>query len=684
MAVMLKVSVSKKTYAIIIFASIINPLWYLTQGYSPKHDSFLQAQIINYISESLINTNQYPIWLPQVSNGIPIILYDLIFIGPLEGISILLATLIGIKTLNITYGIYLIVSNIFVSVFFLKILNEINGKNHENVIITSLLTLTLQPLYQFSYNYKVIILFIFVAYFLIIYTKHPKIKNFINVVFSLLIMGIAGQTIYHTVMIFYIIFPIILYVTVKHWKNIFRLSEIKFNIKISNVILYLSILTGTLLIINYYFLIKKYFEILIPGRNKNATTSYENAINHGGFNGIEKFLTIFGKSQIDLNLVGFTGCVISIYVLLEIFRNYREINRNPIFTYTIILISWTVILTLPVPFVIKFMHQYMPGFAYVRHLSYFSTILIPLILILFSIVIAKAKSNINLLLSTLIGTIIQFVINSKLELLIINIFIFTIILIIIRVRTKSEILFIVFCTTYIAQWITTTNLEYLSKNDYTKSYSIESEIRTDPASSLSLKSIRSNENIGTLSTVITLLNNEDYCLNYSNWQNPNYLRVDFILKTIYENHPEIWNESSNLSTNSLESCGEKKIFITNDVDRKKEYQDFYKIGSYSRELNVETTKGNEKLEYDLIYQDAFFPFWRVEVDGASRVITEENGYKKISRVVNGNNVKFYINYSEIFIFYAFKILNLLSFVFFVSKIFNYSNKQGRLLNRNLN
>jgi hypothetical protein len=101
-------------------------------------------------------------------------------------------------------------------------------------------------------------------------------------------------------------------------------------------------------------------------------------------------------------------------------------------------------------------------------------------------------------------------------------------------------------------------------------------------------------------------------------------------------------------------------------------------------LNVETTKGNEKLEYDLIYQDAFFPFWRVEVDGASRVITEENGYKKISRVVNGNNVKFYINYSEIFIFYAFKILNLLSFVFFVSKIFNYSNKQGRLLNRNLN
>ena len=673
---MLKVNLRIKTCVIIIFVSIINPLWYLFKGYSPKHDSFLHAQIINFISESLSQTYQYPIWLPQVSHGIPIIFYDLIFIGPLEVVSIIVASFLGLKTLNITYVIYLIISNIFVSVFFLKILNEINGKSRKNLIITSLLTMTLQPLFQFSYNYKIIILFIFITYFLVIYIRNPKIIHFINLMFAIIIMGLFGQTIYHTVMLCYILSPIILFVSIKHSKSILRGNNINTKNKTTTIFIYILTSVSALIVVNYYIQIRKYFEILIPGRNNNATTSLENAINHGGFNGIEKFLTIFGKNQIDLNLVGFSGCVISIYVILEIFQNYNEIRKNPFFFYIMILIGWMVILTLPVPFVIRFMHLYMPGFSYIRHLSYFSTLLIPLILILFSIVVAKKNKDRNILLSTFIGSTIQFVFNLKFDLLILNIIIIILLMFILRQNINREILFAAFCATYIAQWITTTNFEYLSKIHYTKAYTIESETRTDPASSLSLKSIKSNEDIGTLSTTITLLNNEDYCLNYSNWQNSNYLRVDFMLETIYANHPELWNESSEQNSNKLESCGRKKIFITNNVNSEKEFQDFYKISSYSRELKVEISEFNEKIEYEIVYQDAFYPFWKVEVDGASRNITDEKGYKKISRVVNGNNVKFYINHSDIILFYVYKIFNLLSFVLFVSKIFNQSQKDS--------
>ena len=98
---MIKVKTRKlieNNYVFII--SAITPFYYFINGYWPKHDSLHNAIVIQFVSNNIINFNEYPIWAPQVGHGMPFVFFDILIIGPIEFTSIILASFFNVLSLN--------------------------------------------------------------------------------------------------------------------------------------------------------------------------------------------------------------------------------------------------------------------------------------------------------------------------------------------------------------------------------------------------------------------------------------------------------------------------------------------------------------------------------------------------------------------------------------------------------
>jgi hypothetical protein len=657
---MLKTKKLLENNYIFVIAAII-PFYYFINGFWPRHDSFHHAIVIQFVTNSLINLNEYPIWTSQVGHGMPFIFFDILSIGLIEFASILVARFFNVESLNNVFYIYIYLSNLVACFMMNKILvNIVENKNRLFIVMTNFIFIvTIQPLYSIYFNYRIIITFTCFLYFLIAFVKKTNIINIINLFSCVVIVGLIGNTFYATIMMVYIIFPALIYATVIKRKEIWTFQKIK----LSQITMYLLVIVISLYLIYYYFSISHDFQFLSPGRNKDGTTNFDVLLTWGGFSGIDKFLVILGRNQIDANLVAFTGGLIAVYITIEFFSRIRNLqNRNMYFDSLIITVAWTLLLTFPSKGISSFMFSYMPGYSYIRHLSYFSTLLIPLLFILIYLIsangIAKHKMITSLLVIISLYSFIQY--SPRLFFIYLMILIF---IIFYRNRKGMNLLyFTLFCATFLSQWMLTTNFNHLGKISLKKFEDSNPIVRIDPAKSLKLQNLRQSTELGVLYSSISLFTNEEYCINYSNWQDKNYIRVDFLLKPIYESHPELWKDEKIDSNEFKFGCGYSNVVVVENNSGNILNQSLNYDGLYSATTRLSIKAYDEMRNYDLIYKNAYHSMWGATVNGVDQNIEEYNGYMKVGNIKNGDVIDFYIDRFVILNLIIFKILSFVSFV----------------------
>ena len=508
---------------------------------------------------------------------------------------------------------------------------------------------------------------------MIIYVKKTSIVNLINLFVCVVIVGFIGNTPYLTIMMVYLILPALIYATVRNRKEFWTFQKIK----LSQKTMYLLVVIVSLYLIYYYFSIYQDFQLLSPGRNRDGTNIFDDLLTYGGFSGIDKFLVIFGRNQIDANLVTFTGGLIAVYIIIEFFSRITNLqNRNMYFDSLLITVAWTLLLTFPSKGISSFMFSYMPGYSYIRHLSYFGALLIPLLFILIYLItangIAKHKMITSLLVIISLYSFIQY--SPRLFFIYLMILIF---IIFYRNRKGMNLLyFTLLCATFLSQWMLTTDLNHLGKISLQKFEDSNPIVRIDPAKSLKLQNLRQSTELGTLYSSVSLFTNEEYCINYSNWQDKNFIRVDFLLKHIYESHPELWKDEKLDSNESKFGCGDSNIVVVENNSGDISNQSFNYEGLYSTTTRLSIKAYDEMKNYDLIYKDAYHSMWGATVNGVEHNIEEYNGYKKVGNIKNGDIIDFYINRFVIMNLIIFKILSFMCFILLVltvKKDFKVSN-----------
>lgn len=197
-----------------IFFVLLFQYFFLFRGRIPGHDTLFQFETFGIFYSSLLHFHEIPLWLPYYNYGTPSN-YFLMLIAPSSFIVSGIGMLIEYKNvLNLFYASILLEEFVFlIGIYFLA--RKLYSNFHTAVFITASSALSIFPLWQICFDFRLVIWIPYLLYFSIRLVESKDVK-YIFALGIVLILSMIGQAAYFLPMVaVYVGLFIVIYV----WAN---------------------------------------------------------------------------------------------------------------------------------------------------------------------------------------------------------------------------------------------------------------------------------------------------------------------------------------------------------------------------------------------------------------------------------------------------------------------------------
>ena len=680
-----------------------------------NHDTLSEFINYKYTFDSFALTGKFPLWNPYLAYGISTSLTNFSTSGT-EYLSILIGKLVGSTNslpffnLSIILDSFLYISGIILILQHLKI---------EKIIIffsIFVAAFSLNPIHQIYFDHSLIVKIPLLIYS-IIYLSENFYKRIVLFLLFQLSYIYSGEVTYFLIVYAYL--SIMIFLILIYWdKNMLNINTpLLLNHK--NFLL-MGLLIS--LIFFYYINIMDFltnYQFISPGRGQMGEMTFNNFINYGGYNNLEKLKNFIGGKPVtqdfDLHL-GIIPIALSAMSLLYLNKLSKKIKRMTALLW-ILIVGLIIFSHAYDQSIIHKIIYYFPGMSKVRHLAYFLSIAKPIFIILSGIglhvFLKYCKTIKDITINEYLALFIAFLLLSAtlyweyyFQSIVFTLFI-TLSTLAIRNKIQPYVICIAILALCSGDLIFHKFTVYPYKDyiyDQFKFNSIGNNHfpfvnRTDPAKSQKNKEFK--ESLPTKGFARYDSENsyikEDYCYQI--------YRQDFLLKTVYKelsannlNFNPSANEFHENETNKTISrkkfgCERPKIElippglaknipINGNLNLKNE--DYKNINADNKKNSFSLNKYNsDEINFDinnaytktlpLIYYDSFHTYWESFTDGKENKIYLFNGaFKGIYLPPGSHKVTFQIKRLYIYLEMAraavLSILTLLILFWLINKI----------------
>jgi len=625
------------------------------------HDSLERYISYTYQFDAFNDFKEIPLWNPYISYGLSQT-SNLFVTSSAEFLSIITGSLFS-KNSNLFFYNLSIILNTFLYIGSIAlILQKLKLKKISILYATILAALTINPIHQVGFDFNLISKIPPLIFLLIYFFDNPS-KRLQFFIFSFLYLIVCGTLIYFIVVIFYIL--IVFSLAYLYQSKVISRPSFTLN-KLDLIMMGLSLFFIMTYLIHINDLLNN-FVILSPARTEDGLVSFDDWLNYGGFTEINKMYGLFGEKIYSLDFDLFIGII---PIFLSFFcLNIKDKYTNYVSKSLIAVAIFVIIFSNPISKIIHQIFFYLPGMSYVRHISYMSIILKPILILLSAIglnnILLKDeyfkqsfKKTITLILFFYLFCLVGLIYKEDIFTILISILALLIILKSKKTNKISLVILLLFVIINVLHHrisvfpnkdyeLDPNQINNIRNNDFpfiTKR--IDPEISTKQRFFNYLVNFRNKKNTAYADYDSNhVFFREDYCYPYYR----NDLIHSEINKTLSKNklnfnptNIKFDNDSDfSLSRRKVVGCNRYKIENLNNFDSSIEHNINIKTFTPNQiSIDIENLI-NEEEHY--IYYDAYHPYWKLFINSKLHDIKIVNGFKSFKINKGKNLVEFKIS-----------------------------------------
>ena len=375
----------------IFFCAGLAPTLGYFNGMSPSVDGL--QKMISWIPsiKSIIYEGQFPLWIPNFGHGINAAVWN----QSLSGVYTIatFSVVLNILDLKQAFFFWIFVYSLITFLSIRWIFNHLKLERTWYLGLITLLSISYYTLIQVYFNFLGIAIFVLLVFVIYRFVLHQDIRRFAELIALIFCILPYGYLVYAAPLFFYIGILTLWNSRVNFSTNWKKPKSFTFNqiLKLSPYLLVIIIYSCFLA----YQLIASRSDISIvsPSRNEEGGQSLKSFLSYGGFQGFAKFSNILGfgfkeilsgKTHLDFWLLVSPISIGLIIVGLR-YLNLRSVQNIEVRTW---IVNSTFIFFFTLPFVplTSVLFYVLPEINKLRHISYFSFLLVPSLYILSALV----------------------------------------------------------------------------------------------------------------------------------------------------------------------------------------------------------------------------------------------------------------------------------------------------------